>query len=386
MAKAQEEQTQETATETATEETKADDFDHREALLEGQTEEAAEATSEGGTEEEAATSSSESATPEGVTEEASQEEEPKTEDPGFLGALRELGWQGDDVEQAQSALLDAFRTQSEDLSRYEERLAEAEELAKYGTQFLKDQREREEAEAKTKAAPTEGGPEPWWNPPQFDPATFEQYRDVTVDENGQPTIGWKKGTPREIVDNAERYQQYLEGWAEDLVRRPQEVLPKIIEQEFDRLFEERITAREQESQMESFAEEVKAQNQDWMYTTDTRGNQVLSPEGQVMTQLLQEVAEDGIADPRRQWDYAVARYDYLNRSKTGEEEQASNEAADTREQKKQEHLAKGRGKKAPQNRTGTITKPEEGEGRPQNANQSPGHQLLDALREQGVEF
>jgi len=302
-------------------------------------------------------------------------------------ALRELGWQGEDPNEAPMAMLDAFKRQASDYQQLQQQLQEKEELARYGHEYLREQRERKEAEQKSQQQQQQQQeqPESWWNPPQFDPQVLEQYRDVTIGQDGQPQTTWKPNTPKEVIENAEAYQRYLDRWATDLVQRPQEVLPKVIEQEFDRLFEERISQRERTATVESFAQEVKESNKDWMYTTDNRGQEVLTPEGKQMTQLLSEVAEAGISDPRMQWEYAVARFDYLNNQSQQQQQSQSQAAAQTAQQKRKQHVDRGSGRSM-QNRTGTVPKPEASQEVPQNPNLSPGQQLIEQLRQNGEEM
>lgn len=301
-------------------------------------------------------------------------------------ALRAMGWQGEDPNEAPQAMLDAFQRQSQQYQQMQDRLSEQEELARYGTEYLKEQRERKEADQKAQQAQQgQSKPEHWWSPPQFDQQTIEQYKDVTIGQDGQPQATWKPNTPREVIENAEAYQRYLDRWATDLVQRPQEVLPKVIEQEFDRLFEERISQREQTATVESFAQQVREDNKDWMYTTDPRGQEVLTREGQQMTQLLSEVAEAGISDPRMQWEYAVARFDYLNDQARQQQQGRSEQATQTAQQQRQSHVDRGSGR-TPPNRGGTVPKPEDSGGLPQNPNLSPGQQLVEQLKQHGEEM
>lgn len=328
--------------------------------------------------------------PEGQPEgEGEGEAPPKSVEEQLAEALRELGWQGEDPSEAPNVMLDAFKRQATEYQQMQQQLAEQQELARYGTQYLREQREREEAARQPQGGQPAGEeakqPDPWWNPPKFDPTTIEQYRDVGIGDDGQPQVTWKKNTPPEVIENAEAYQRYLDQWATNLVQRPQEVLPQIIEQEFDRLFEERISQRESVANIESFAEQVKETNRDWMYTTDTQGQEVLTPEGQQMTQLLSEVAEAGISDPRTQWEYAVARFDYMNRQKDQQTQNSSRQASDTAAEKRKKHVDKGSNRQ-PQNRTGTVPKPEESNNLPQNPNLSPGQQLIEMMRQRGEEM
>jgi len=163
------------------------------------------------------------------------------------------------------------------------------------------------------------------------------------------------------------------------------VLPKVIEQEFDRLFEERIQQREQTDKMSQFAQQVRETNRDWMYTQDSQGREVLTDQGRVMTNLLGEVAEAGVNDPQLQWQFAVAMYDQLNRSREDAEAQKTTQAQQTAAQKRRQQLERGAGQNT-HNRTGTVSRPDEESTRAQNPNLTPGQQLVQQLRQDGADF
>ena len=381
--------------------------DDRSELLEGQdfgdpTEEKVEAAAGDGAEgaegteeveesaEDAVTGGDEDQAAEGGAED--QTTESSETGSGFLDSLRKLGWEGEDEDEGKTALLDAFQRQASDYQRMEQRQKELEELAEYGNKYLSEQREREKATQQTtqQTETPEGatqGEKPWWSPPKFDPSVLEKYRDITLEE-GEPKVGWKANTPREVIQAAEDYQTYLENWATDLVQRPQEVLPKVIEQEFNRLFEARIEERERASRLESFAQEVRETNRDWMYTTDSRGEEVLSAEGKRMSSILSQVAlpvEDGgygIYDPQKQWEVSVLLYDNQNRMAATRATESTSQAASVAEQKRKDHQRRG----GQQNRTGTVPKPDEDSQLSQNPNLTPGQALLEQMRLDGIDI
>lgn len=320
--------------------------------------------------------------------EAESQSEPQAEEktePSFLDRVRELGYEGEDPDEAAAALLGDYQRMTQEFRSVQQRMREQEELAQAGQEYLRIQREQRAKEQQAQE-PEPAGPDPWWNPPKFDTTWIEKWRDVTLDENNQPVVGWKQNTPREVREAAEQYQAYLENWATDLVQRPQEVLPKVIEQEFNRLFEERINQREQSREFEELAEQIRTQNANWMYTQDTRGNPTLTPEGQMMTEILAEIGDAGVTDPRMQWELAVARFDYINRQRAAQQEQAAAQPETTADQKRKQHLKRGAVSSGLQNRRGTVAAPEEVSQRSQNPNLTPGQQLLQQLRQDGAEF
>jgi hypothetical protein len=122
-----------------------------------------------------------------------------------------------------------------------------------------------------------------------------------------------------------------------------------------------------------------------MYAADSQGREVLTDEGKVMTRILGEVAEGGITNPQLQWQYAVAMYDYLNRSKQAVSTDQQAKTQETVAQKRRQQLQRGTGQPT-QNRTGSVPRPEEENVRAQNPHLSPGLQLLDQLRQDGADF
>lgn len=361
--------------------------DVRASLLEGQEEVAstdeatAVPTDDAATESDSEAAGTAAETTEPVVDASAAEgtEAAAAEPKGFIDRVRELGYQGDDESEAMDTLIASYRRLATERQQWEQRVKETEELARFGTEYLQQQRQEE---APSQPAEETPGEQPWWNPPTLDPAMVQRYQEVTLGEDGQPKLGWKSNTPRELQQAAEQYSQYLEQWATDLVQRPQEVLPKIIEQEFDRLFERRIKERDEEQQLATFAERVRETNRDWMFTKDEQGREVFTAEGQLVTNFLAEAAEKGMTSPQDQWEYAVYKYDYLNRAKQASAAQASQTAQQTAAQKRRQQAAQGAGRP---NRTGTVPRPDEESTRSQNPNLTPGQKLLQQLRLDGAD-
>ena len=165
----------------------------------------------------------------------------------------------------------------------------------------------------------------WWNPPGVELNDAEKYRENKVNpETGEIYTDWKEGTPAEIISGAESHVGYLEQWANDIIRNPQNVLPNIIEQEFDKLFADRYSAliaynNQQTSvgHQEHAVQEITARNADWLYNTnpvnneplrDNFGQLVLSPQGEAVTKYINYFRGMGIDDPSTLWDLATRMY------------------------------------------------------------------------------
>jgi hypothetical protein len=104
-----------------------------------------------------------------------------------------------------------------------------------------------------------------------------------------------------------------------------------------------------------------------------------------MMDLVDQAAVVGISDPREQWRYAVAMFDYEHASMAATYQQRSTEAQETATDKRREHQKRGR-RQGTQNRKGSVAPVESESTRPQNPSLTPGQQLLQDLRQDGAEF
>jgi hypothetical protein len=75
-----------------------------------------------------------------VVEDAPTELEEPVE-PGFLDRARELGYDAEDEHAAAMQMADAYQRLVEERESQQRRLSEMQELAEYGTQYLRQQRE-----------------------------------------------------------------------------------------------------------------------------------------------------------------------------------------------------------------------------------------------------
>ena len=168
-------------------------------------------------------------------------------------------------------------------------------------------------------------PSHWWSPPEVDFQNLERWREQKVDTaTGEIYTDWKEGAPAALCHASQEYVHYMEDWAEKIIRRPQEVLPQVIEQEFDRLFQDRYgkvvedaISRQQDVEKQYNVEDIMTRNADWLYEKDPRTNQVLADASgqQVMTQQGRAVTNYvnyfrglGIDDPNTLWTLATRMY------------------------------------------------------------------------------
>ena len=245
-----------------------------------------------------------------------------------------------DERDAQYRLLDSYQQLQNQNSQWadfyqgqQQQYNQQQQLAEYGQEYLDLQRDPawqqyqqqqdHYDQGEQQQQPT--GQEHWWAPPQMDMEDLERWRTQKVDpQTGEIYADWVDGTPQEIKEDAEDYVAYLEDWAENIIRRPNEVLPGIIEQEFDKLFKSRYTALmqynnqyQQEVQNHTEVEAINQRNADWVYQVDPRtnqylsdanGNLVLSPQGQAVTNYINYFRGQGITDPSSLWELATRMY------------------------------------------------------------------------------
>jgi hypothetical protein len=197
----------------------------------------------------------------------------------------------------------------------------------------------------------------WWNPPEFSYEEAQQYRQQYQTPEGQLYWDWSPNTPPEVVQGAEDYVKHVEQWTEDLTRRPHEILPQIIETEFDRLFADRYGAVMQwqqqyydQHQQQRGVQEIHERNADWVYQKDlrtgqyqqdTNGGLVLSQEGQAVTNYINQFRESGVTDPQQLWQLATRMYagDIATKKMYGQKQQASSQQQAL--QRNMEHLQRG---------------------------------------------
>lgn len=311
----------------------------------------------------------------------------------FVQKVSELGFANvKDENEARDRLLESYQTQLQQQQAIQAKMAEMQQYATYGQQYLQKMQDPNFQQFLAQSQQPAGEKkkeENWWSPPTFDQTWIERYREV------DPTTGtpkWKEGTPADVKVNAEQYQAYIEKWSDDLVRRPHEVLPKIIREEARRLFQEEFQQRTAEQETQNFATQVKEQNQEWLFAKDPRtqgvmtdpvsGQPFYSPEGQRAMQWVAHAEKIGIGDPREQWDYAVTKLQIeLNRSPASTQAATNGNAADN---SKLALLKKGAGHIA--NRAGSEAPIETPNPRSQNPHLSAGRKLVADLQRNGFEF
>jgi hypothetical protein len=321
----------------------------------------------------------------------------ESEPPGFLDRLNSAGFENvESVEDAQTRLLDAYGRAQEltdhlidQNDHLQQQASQSSQWANYGQQWVQLQQDpnyqayiqqQQQQYAQQQQPPQQ---EAWWSPPDIDQEEIGRWRHEVQDpQTGARYWDWRPDTPSEVRNGAEKYVGYVQKWNEDLTSRPQEVLPKIIREEADRVFIERMGQLYQQQQkqwgqiqQQNAVEQINSRNADWLYQNDPRTNQVMidvqgqpvmTPEGSQVTQHVQNLRQSGMTDPNQIW--TVATQLMAGEIATGLVGQHS--AANKRNM---EHLQRGAGHIP--DRSGSVSTPNNPSPRSQNRHLSAGEKL-----------
>ena len=212
--------------------------------------------------------------------------------------------------------------------QYEQAFYEQQEAADYGYQQMQQQQAQQmdwqnfqdelQAFRDEEELDEEGR---WWAPPEIDEEEISMWRETVQNpETGEIEHRWKENTPPEVISDANRYVNYHQDWQESLANRPHEVLPEIIEAEFDKLFVDRYGAlldefedRQEEQYVNDVVEDIDIRNADWVYELDEYGNMlqdhygqpIVTQAGQQVIGIINELREGGLDDPEILWDTAT---------------------------------------------------------------------------------
>jgi hypothetical protein len=277
--------------------------------------------------------------------------------PPLAERLKEFGFEGVESDaDAQERLIAAYKSVQ----------AKAEENERL-VRALSQAHQPEVPQAPQKPA----GEDHWWQPPQLDHQLVAAYQ--VKGEDGKVT--WREDAPSELRRQAEQAKAHYEKWARDLIERPHEVLPKIIQHEARKLFTQEMERAQATQQAESFRERAISENEAWLFEKDPitgKAGGKLSPEGQQFQAWIDEAAEIGISSHQHQWAYA----ERLRKAELAVKG-AQPKPADVNAQKKQELLAR-----QTVDRSGAVPSPTQP--RTQNRNISAGEKLLANMRREGV--
>ena len=334
-------------------------------------------------------------------------------DDGFASRVNELGFEVSDSAEAQNTRLESYQQayehnqqwqnyheqqqqlQQQQQQQYQQQMQQMQEQAQYGQHFqqlIQDPRFQEWASQT--ANPEEVAEDHWWSPPELNQDDITQWREQHQNpQTGQWEWGWKYGTPTEVIHAADKYVNYHEDWAQNLARNPQQVLPQIIEQEFDKLFVDRygqlldeFSDRQKAERTQQEVADINQRNADWVYQSDGRGGQardyngqlILTPEGQEVIGYVNNLRQGGMTNPEQLW--ATATQMMAGRIATAQlqQQQQQQQYAAATQQRNMQHLQRGAGHIP--NREGSVAPAEN----PSPYSQNPRSSVGDKLRQQAL--
>jgi len=316
----------------------------------------------------------------------------------WVQQLQGLGFENlTDPADAQRRVVEALQLRNQQLAHWQSQAQQMEQYARAYAQMQQDPRwlafqQQQVPQQATSQVPAE---HPWWKAPQVDLSLLEQYREEQVDPvTGQKKLAWKAETPIEYRQNAEAYTRHLKQWQEDLVTRPHEVLPKIIEAEVMPIVQRVLQEREQQQQTQQFVQQVNENNADWLYARDPvtnqflvdhQGQRVMSNEGQHVAQYIDEARSVGIQDPAARWKYATMAYERDLLRYQAQTRNTAASAVQQHEQQKLQHLQAAAAQAVP-NRGGSLT-PNQPPTTPiqPTRRKSAGERLMEQFRANGVQ-
>lgn len=287
--------------------------------------------------------------------------------PSFVERAKALGFENLTEEDAEERVL-AYAVQMRE--RAEQIEAERQQLLAY-----------RQPPAPVTATQTQEAPKPWV-PPSIDRNLIAEYREAKVDPtSGKQIAAWKEGTPLEVRQSVERFEQWQKQWAEALTTRPHEVLTDMVRQIAADVANQQYTQQAQTREVESFKQKVLTENP-WLYQPDPltgkpSGN--LSAEGQRMYDYCEEAVSLGIHQPQAQWRYAEQQRELATLRAKATAVTTAQTAAQINEQKKQAvtngHLP---------SRAGSLPLKTDPSPRSQNRTLSARDRLAQALEREGV--
>lgn len=314
----------------------------------------------------------------------------------FMQKVSELGFVDvKDENDARDRLLQALEASAQEKAAYEQRIQEQDQFARYGREFLQQQQDpayqQFQAQRQTPQQPAEAKQSDWCSIPSIDKERIAKYREL------DPTTQewkWKDGTPADVRVSAESYAAEVEKWQSDILTNPKETLTKAIESVARELYQKEFQQFQTQQEVQTFAQQIKTQNADWLYAKDPRTQQPLinpvsgdpyySEEGSRVVKFLEHAQQIGISDPREQWNYALALSKFNGGGQSLPAQSVAAPAATPQQavQTNQVALLKRAAQSNP-GRGGSVPGREE-KPRSQNPQQRPGVKLLDQLDRDGV--
>jgi hypothetical protein len=288
--------------------------------------------------------------------------EAKTET-SYVDLIKGLGFENvADEKEAVSRLIEAYKQKDEATKALSQQVAQAiEEVRRVGTPQTQEPQQTQ-------------GDERWWSPPEIDTALASKYRNADG--------SWKAETPTSLKQMVEQAEAYYDKWANDLVRQPDKVLPKIIRQEAEKIVREVLSQTTMAQRQAQIQEQIFSDNP-WLFEKDPITGHVnrgkLSAEGQLLNEHFIAAQEKGFSFEDA-WDWAYSKHQ-LAKLMALQKMPDGKEAEEANAKKKQELLGRASGATLP--RGGSLP-PATAPTRTQNRNLTFGERFARQVKENGV--
>lgn len=151
-----------------------------------------------------------------------------------------------------------------------------------------------------------------WNPPEYDARWTGA---LQLDEATGMYKARYDGVPPEVIAKANERASWERNWQSEFAKNPHEFVKKGLKKELesveDRAYQRAIKyieAKNQEQFIDSTVQSTITKHGEWLYQKDVAGNilqdatgrRILSPKGATYYKAVEELAQNGVADPRVQ--------------------------------------------------------------------------------------
>ena len=342
-------------------------------------------------------------TPEEPSYSPEPEPAPEQYSPSFHEQVNTYGFRTDNDADAQNTLLQSYHAaqqqnyaMQQQQMQQQQYMQQMQQLAEAGQHYQELSQQPEFQEwAQATYGPEEAQQEDvWWSPPELTEDDIKKWREPRQDQRtGQWYWDWKVNAPADIRERAEEYIDYHKQWTQDLAQRPHEVLPEIIEREFDKLFVDRYGKlldeyqdRQDVQTRETTINDINRRNADWIYQSDQNGNIAMdyngnpafTPEGAEVVGYVNSLRESGMTDPEQMWDVATR----MMAGKLATQRLQAQQQAPPVYDRNREHLQRGAGHIT--NREGSVAPQGYPSSTSQNQNLSAGEKLRQQALSDGL--
>lgn len=258
---------------------------------------------------------------------------------------------------------------------------QAQPLVQYGQEYLRHAADFQKWQQEQQAAATQEPADPY-APPEYDPAWLGMVRQ---DESGALVPDPARGGTPEIVSKLQNHINWRQNFAANPYKHLESFVDRRAEERAKALVEERFQQMNEQFHTQQFI----TNNRDWLFehdqngrvAVDPQGRQVLSEEGRVFSQFLQQAQQSGFEGQQQQAAamQALEAWRFGRRGAgNGQPQQSPQQAAQQQaQQQKQDFLTQAAGFTEHTNQPAAST---QGAGDPNAPPQNPNMSLADRMR------